>query len=774
MFNGKDGENVDKSYEVTTKIEKIIKEYDVNIFCFQEYEFSKSEKLHTFLSSNGYIYSGDCYSEIYTDRNNIQKKLMNTIFIRTNKKKYTIIDSIVSEDLNKIDNNCIGYVNDKTNEKIKSDRCYSSSDIKYVHSTIPIKIVNTHLCGGKYADLNIHDEINEKTDELKKISLSVGKEEIDIIAGDFNGIHPLLYNAKFKPEYLKKINIDDSIYEKYITDGHSYLENELHMKCALPIKNISSISTTPYDTVVDYIYYNPRKMSLIEFNIIDTLDVTDHKGVLVKFEIFSKEKYEYIKKTTKSYSYRKIHGTLIDSMYLFKKYLPNFIEYEKSEFNQIADEQNAFNIYRKMLDNLHKSDIYKILSAIFQKIKIPKDTLFYNSNTAYNLDLKNFLKENVYDDKYINDKLFEQEQLFSNGNSVLQELFNPFIEEKRNKGGLYTTTLFDKDEERKNINLSISNKYLAQRKIETYMVILKTYEDCELFNLGSSNFISRVLFKRIIANILLGGQFEYNITNKDLNELYQNNLKPAFVGMANPCQQLLNNKDKVYALNNDIFTKLNIDVNCITGFWDGESTLHESIVNHMLMLYNNENIETQQLQMINKNIIGYIGLDSGYDTTIKETIYSREIVWFTNEYYLKPVAIYFKNYLCYDRFDIYKAIKNYLSNYFYNLDMLKQNPEPLFFKEKNLFMKNNFAMLTEKINLNTNNIISHKAIIDDKIMRDKDEFIKLLDGINLNKIVVTDDINEQKIYDQHGGESYYYKKYKKYKLKYLGQSKLKM
>jgi exonuclease III len=136
-----------------------------------------------------------------------------------------------------------------------------------------IKIVNLHLCGGRFDDSNFQSLQNEKEQELTRI-LQKWKN-IDIILGDFNGStkvptsHPIY--SKLDTQTAKKQ------FHKYYSGGHRFLKSKGYV--AVKIEEPTSV----YGTTPDYIYYNPTRLGIWKKQILPFLDITDHKAIWVDF-----------------------------------------------------------------------------------------------------------------------------------------------------------------------------------------------------------------------------------------------------------------------------------------------------------------------------------------------------------------------------------------------------------------------------------------------------------------------------------------------------------
>ena len=248
-------------------------------------------------------------------------------------------------------------------------------------------------------------------------------------------------------------------------------------------------------------------------------------------------------------------------------------------------------------------------------------------------------------------------------NKVITRTFNDMFNFKRS-GGLYTTSCYDTNRfltENKNLNISLSTKYFGTHAGVLNMIgVYVCTKDCYIYNLYPSNFYQRKLFRRVLTNILSNGAFDYNIDADELAKPYRTNQEPAFVSHSYDCKNLLDKK--LYINKNEgkdkapDYTSFIVDRHCIEGIWDGDNTLHESIVNHFVSCYN--------YLYRDDHIAGYYSLDNGYDTIIEKTIYSREIVWFNREFNLKPIGLLFKGQYLQNLTDYYRVLKLFIKNHF--------------------------------------------------------------------------------------------------------------
>lgn len=453
-------------------------------------------------------------------------------------------------------------------------------------------------------------------------------------------------------------------------------------------------------------------------------------------------------------------GTLTaikDNYMLFKKNVPNFINYTDDI------DTDTYTIYNKMYENIMYSDITQLLDKIFDKKIIKKGTIVYSSFYT-GINFNDYISNNSYDNNVINKMLYEDYLNMDNNESRLYKVFRMFDDIQRRKGGLYTTSCvkswsnlrdekYDPDNLRnqieniQNIVLSVSNTYLGKTAdISKILLICTVNNDYSMYNLHPENYVNRILFKRILSNILLNGKIKYNLTYKELAETRQAGKKAAFVAYPWRCTEVLDND--IYVKKNDEYTKYELDANCVSGYWDGNSSLHEYILNHFILLYNDHHPSNP--------IHGYIGRDSSWDDYTNSNVSASEIVWFNNEKVLTPTLIYFKNYVISNQFEFYKVLRNYLK--IYHNEILSQESTLLDRNELLEFAKN----LCDIIDSHTKKPQFLKV---DKNLSFESFLNKIYESNPLKVIPETNELFNK--VSMKGGNINYKQKYKKYKSKYL-------
>jgi len=146
------------------KIETLILKKNINILFFQEDMLNELENTKNKTESFGFTLGGYCEGEIMETKQT-KPTLINSIYI---KKTLLNNDTILPNDVlhKKTDISCYGY-KDKQGITHKSKRCFVSVKINVGDNNIIL--VNTHLCGGKYDDLNYKTQPNEKENEILEI-----------------------------------------------------------------------------------------------------------------------------------------------------------------------------------------------------------------------------------------------------------------------------------------------------------------------------------------------------------------------------------------------------------------------------------------------------------------------------------------------------------------------------------------------------------------------------------------------------------------------------
>jgi hypothetical protein len=194
----------------------------------------------------------------------------------------------------------------------------------------------------------------------------------------------------------------------------------------------------------------------------------------------------------------------------------------------------------------------------------------------------------------------------------------------------------------------------------------------------------RTFFKMLITSILFDGKYTFNIPNNETT------WEKMFINLPFDCEKMLEIKKEISSL---LLSKgVNFNETCISGYWDGDATLHEKVLNHFVHIYNTKRG--------NNAIYGVTDLDQIYDYATKSKYSSREYLWFSQEKALEPVAIYIKNRVCYNIFSFYRTIYDYVRKYKDDLKMIKES--------KNILEK-------EKGRLT--NDVSRKKEIEDEIKK---------------------------------------------------------
>jgi hypothetical protein len=453
------------------------------------------------------------------------------------------------------------------------------------------------------------------------------------------------------------------------------------------------------------------------------------------------------------YLYKKTMAALsnLENQELLKKYCKNFINYT---YDINID---AKNIYNKMLTNFLNKNIVDILDNIFDKIEITKENIFYHGfspNPKFNLST--LFENNIYNEQKMFDKIYE---LHSDLNKAcirksnddikcpLYDISKWFSDEK-NKGALYTTSCFDKNDTINNIKLSLSSKYfnntLGDIKLLAIFVPKSNYK---LYNLHPENFRQRILFKRILTNILFEGKFNFGITLEELKQMETTKDRPnMFVSYPYTCQSILEQK--------------NIDKDCIHGYWDGDNTLDEAIINHFVNIYNKR-------VPIDRKIIGYIGRDNGYDQKLNTTINIREFVWFENESCLQIAGFYLKNRLITNIYEFYSAIHDHVKK-----SLVFENGHYIFNADTPIDVTN------DDLNIMIEKLCNIRSFAPDFINNRKFDVDEILDKNQLQQKILSISQNPiYRLFDEkdpmhkniilRGGENIYKNKYIKYKNKYI-------
>lgn len=126
-----------------------------------------------------------------------------------------------------------------------------------------IRLVNTHLTGGRFDDKRRHLNPNARDLQISKI-LTL---DPDLVVGDFNSHPPAYYKNSYHPF-------------EYITSGHQRLIDAGYKY--VPVDRPTSI----YGSNPDWIYYKSGKIKCCRSKVVMALPkYTDHNGILVVLEI---------------------------------------------------------------------------------------------------------------------------------------------------------------------------------------------------------------------------------------------------------------------------------------------------------------------------------------------------------------------------------------------------------------------------------------------------------------------------------------------------------
>lgn len=237
-----------KAYEDAepTEIYKKILSTKADVVCLQEDLYSNHNEI------NGYKKVVKCKGEKYH-----KDFLSNSIYVK--KDIYNDIEFNESVDITYKD----------------SIRC--SSLIKIYGITIS----NVHLTGGRYDDQKYEKYENAKSIQLDNL---VSKFKPDIILGDFNGESvddEVKKSIKDYKLYKKLKQNQKSKYINYSLSGHNYLLNKKYTKA---YEENDVRPTSVYGGVPDWVYYNRKILYKVKVKKIETLDITDHNGILITFK----------------------------------------------------------------------------------------------------------------------------------------------------------------------------------------------------------------------------------------------------------------------------------------------------------------------------------------------------------------------------------------------------------------------------------------------------------------------------------------------------------
>lgn len=233
--------NAFRSCHTTAKYRQFIKKIeslDADIICLQENRNSIQGN-----PFNGYHLASFCRTN---------QDIENTIFVKK-RLSYT-------------DNYCLDITNGAPVQ-----RCVSF--VKLYGGT---RIANVHLCGGRFDDKDYQALPNVKADEISHVI----SQQPDFIIGDFNsesnGYDALTSLTRYP--LFDKLHLGRKLlFFKYYTSHHQVIEK--HGYQSIPLKSPTSI----YGGKPDNIYYKADLWTLGSVSIIDTLQYTDHNGVLSVF-----------------------------------------------------------------------------------------------------------------------------------------------------------------------------------------------------------------------------------------------------------------------------------------------------------------------------------------------------------------------------------------------------------------------------------------------------------------------------------------------------------
>lgn len=141
-----------------------------------------------------------------------------------------------------------------------------------------ILMASVHLTGGRFEDMQFATLGPIKSKQLSILTAL----NVDLIAGDFNGdtnvgtqLDKYIVYSKLSPDDKKK-------FELYWTSGHDFLARYGYNRV-----NVDGV-TSLFGTRSDHIYYKSSKLKLLNAKMINCFDVTDHNGIMAKFEIIDR------------------------------------------------------------------------------------------------------------------------------------------------------------------------------------------------------------------------------------------------------------------------------------------------------------------------------------------------------------------------------------------------------------------------------------------------------------------------------------------------------
>jgi len=208
--------------------------------------------LTDFKGLTGYRQVAQCLGQNYKGR-----KICNTIYVRDDLLK-TVYN--LQPDLD-ITCSCL------------TKRCATSISIK------GIKLVNLHLCGGRFDYNKYQEQLDTKKCQIQR---SIDSLQPDLIVGDFNS------EAEFEQleayDFYQELNpTQQQTFMQYLTSHYQPLSGN-NFQTAYRRDQVGS--TTSFGNTVDWIYYKPNRLVPIAVQIFETISkqMSDHNGVLVAFK----------------------------------------------------------------------------------------------------------------------------------------------------------------------------------------------------------------------------------------------------------------------------------------------------------------------------------------------------------------------------------------------------------------------------------------------------------------------------------------------------------
>jgi hypothetical protein len=152
-----------------------------------------------------------------------------------------------------------------------------------------LTIANTHLVGGRYDDQHWVKFPDGRKRQIEQILTHVP----DFILGDFNADTADDISSTYWNELLKKSTDADNELnlKKYKTSGHKYLIDNNYRSI---FDRDTLCPTTPFNTVVDWIYYlqankstKVKKVTILEKGKIEAinLNLSDHNFIWIRVQI---------------------------------------------------------------------------------------------------------------------------------------------------------------------------------------------------------------------------------------------------------------------------------------------------------------------------------------------------------------------------------------------------------------------------------------------------------------------------------------------------------